>query len=108
MDNVLVSGLKVNHTSHSRAVEQSSSVEINKNCPIVEINSCEEQVVSALKYRKIIFQFFIHLKQMNHKLLLNLIMVKQKTSVISSEKYKRHINEHVTHKNTELARLARQ
>ena len=39
LDNVLVSGHKVNHTSYSRAVEQSSSVEINENCPVAETNS---------------------------------------------------------------------
>ena len=48
MDNVLVSGLKVNHTSYWRAVAQSNSVEINDNSPVAEINSCEEQVLSFL------------------------------------------------------------
>ena len=37
-----------NHISYSRAASQSNSVEINENCPIAEINSCEEQVVSFL------------------------------------------------------------
>ena len=49
MVNVLVSGLKVNHTSYSRAVAQSNSFEINENCPVAETNSSEEQVLSFLR-----------------------------------------------------------
>ena len=46
---MLVSGLKVNYTSYSRVVVQSTSVEINENCPVAESNSFEEQVPSFLR-----------------------------------------------------------
>ena len=53
MDNVLVFGLKVNHTSYSRAVAQSNSVDINENCPVAETNSCEKQVLSFFRSKSV-------------------------------------------------------
>ena len=53
MDNVLVSGLKVNHTSYLRAVVQSNFVEINKIFPVAETNSCEEQILSLLRSKPV-------------------------------------------------------
>ena len=53
MDNMLVSGHNVNHTSYSRAVAQSRCAEINEQYPVSETNSYEGQVLSFLRSKSV-------------------------------------------------------
>ena len=116
---MLVSGLKVNHTSYSRAVAQSNSVEINDNCPVAETNSCEEQVLSFLRSKSVEISkndisicHTVKTKSNKPQIVITLNNRKaKKNRVLSQDKdltgTNVFINEHLTHTNAELARLAR-
>ena len=106
----MVSGHKVNHTSYSRAVEQSSSVEINENCPVAETNSCEELVPSFFRSKSVeISKNDISIclrgktKTNKPQIVIKFLNSKAKIRVLSQARHLKGTNvlidEHLTHQN---------
>ena len=94
------------------------SVEINKNCPVGEANSCEEQVLSFLRCKSveilkngISISHKVRTKTNKPQIVIKCNNRKTENRVLSHAKNLTgtnvFINEHLAHENVGLARLAR-
>ena len=103
MDNVLVSGLNVNHTSYLRAVVQSNLVEIIENCPIAVISSRIEQAVSFLASS---ICHTVKIKTSRPQIVIKFYSRKAGNCVLSQAENLKGTNfiidKHLTHKNANL------
>lgn len=119
-DNVIISGLRVNHKSYARAAVQNDDQK-GESAPSDELNTLEDKVVEFLESKKITVNkqtiSGCHVIGKGHntqppKIIVRFVNRKEKTNLLKQGKKLKgtnvYINEHLTKKNAQIAKHARE